>query len=752
MKRYATLGLVFATFFAGLLIGREYFPKRSNSGADQPDPGSGSSKKQLFSEHRPSGSRSSASKDGKSSPSDDRTTNPATGAPTVTELLELVDTRDPFTTNNHLNGALGMLGIEQLEALLAGFEDVPVSDPRFYTARAAVFNHMAKADPAHTFAFTASHPDKTFRSSFIPIAARALAEVDLAAARRALADLDDKNLRNAARASVIGAAIKNSPLLIAELLDEADDSTPAHQTFLSPYSSPYLWSSVSPFGSTGYTVFQSNTSQLVGQWAERDPAAAEAYARGISDSGKRIAALGAIAQTMAQKDPEAALAWARALDKSDGQQNAIVSVVGVMAQKDPEQVSGLIDELVTPQQRSSLLQTIASQWIQKDPEAGMAWLESLPSSQARAYAYNSAIYQVMQQDPDRAIELVDKIPLNNRNHMIPQLASSWAQKDLPAAREWVMSLESNEQNNALNSMFGTWAKEDPASAIEFLESDASADLQYRSNLFSTLTGQWAIDDRGAALDWAQGIEDETTRRSALGGIYNQWAGSSPEEAAAHLAELGDPVARETLISSLAGQWSNNDPEAALAWFDQLPAEDRDQVGGNIAQSLSYAMPDKAAEWFDRLVDAAAGDEEKLRSMAHSASNIASQWAQHDPQAAVQWADGLEDPQMRSDALGRVASTWVQFDPLGTSTWLREIPEGDVRDNAAEQLVSQISHHQPAAAFEWAESISDPDKRFNSVRNVFNNWRHRDKAAAKAAFESLTGLTPEQHEQLGRQFR
>ena len=89
---------------------------------------------------------------------------------------------------------------------------------------------------------------------------------------------------------------------------------------------------------------------------------------------------------------------------------------------------------------------------------------------------------------------------------------------------------------------------------------------------------------------------------------------------------------------------------------------------------------------------------------------------------------------------------------GTSEWLREIPAGDVRDNAAEQLVRQISHHQPASAFEWAESIGDPTKRFNSVRNVFNNWRHRDKKAAQEAFESLTDITPEQREQLGRHFK
>ena len=746
MRLYPTLALVLVTFAAGLWFGREFFPnngKGSNSPAEEKL--AKTEKKRLFADRNGLGG-------GAGTKASKRNTAAAASASSVAEVLDQVDPNDALATSNRLREALGELGSAELEGLLVGMEGVPATDPRFYTARTAVFNYLAAADPARTVQFCLEHTDKAFRDSFTGMALRALALTDLPAARAALEQIEDKNLRKRAHGSIISAAFKSNPAMVAQLLDENDDMLPAYHSY-SPYSygfDPFGSSYISSYG--GYTVLHTNNSQLIGQWADENPAAAEAYARGIEDSAKRSAALGAIAASLARRDPDGALDWARALQKSDGRDNAVLSVVGLLAQKDPQHVAGMLDELATPQQRSSMISTIASQWVQKDQAAALAWLDGLPGNRARAQAYNSVIYQITQSDPQSAATIFDKLPLNNRNHMASNIASTWAQQDLAAARDWVLGLDAGSRNNALNSMFTTWAKEDSAGAIDFLINSAESHVQNRTGLFSTMSAQMALDDRGTAIEWAQGLEEKDTRRSAFGGIYNQWAASNAEEVAAHLESVDDPLERETLLSSLANQWASRDPDAAFAWFEQLPAADLDEAGTTIAQALSYSVPEKAAAWFDQVLASAGGNEEKLSSLNASAASIASQWTAHDPRAAAAWAGELEDESARRDAIGRVASQWMQFDPHGASEWLREMPAGKIRDNAAQQLINQISHRQPAEAFEWAVSISDSKQRFNSVRNVIQSWHHRDKAAAREAFDSLTDITPEQRQKLERHFR
>lgn len=742
MKHYPILAIVVVVALAvGLLLGREYFPKPvAAAGAQEANTKNGRPGKSLFDDRGRSGGDTGGG-------SARRSTTAAASAASLADLFEMVDTGDTFATANRLRDALENRSAQELESLLVGLEDHPVTDPKLHSARSAIFNYFALADPARAVAFTLEHPEKAFRLAFTSMAIKALALSDLGAAKEALDQIDDRNLRIGARNALITVAIETDPGAVASLL--SDEDNPSAVNIWSSYGS---YGFGGPFGGDyygGYPVFQSNNSGLIGQWALKNPLAAETYAREIEDPNKRSAALGAIAQSRAQEDPEGALAWARALDKADGKDNAVMSVLGVMLQSDPQRVAGMLGELDSLQQRSSLISGIANSWIKQDRAAGLAWLESLPSSQARAQAYNSALYQLTQQDPVAATGLLDKLPLNSRAQAIPNIASQWAQKDFAAARDWVTGLDDPVAFTAgLDSIFAQWSKDSPGEALDFLESSPRINEQKRSSLYTTLAGQWAQQDQAAALEWAQGIADEAGRRSALSGLYNGWATRDPAEAAVRFETVIDPVERQALLNSLANQWVSRDSQAAMEWFGNLDEADRSTIGSSMVQNLSYSDPQGAAAWYDRMVAEGALTSE----IQHSASNIAAQWTQHDPVAAADWAGQLEDEQARKNAVESVTASWIQFDPIGVSAWVSELPAGELRDGAAERIVNQVIHVDPASAFDWAQAISDEQKRFQATRNVVRQWANREKEAARQAVAGATDLSAEQRQQLQDQLK
>ena len=184
-------------------------------------------------------------------------------------------------------------------------------------------------------------------------------------------------------------------------------------------------------------------------------------------------------------------------------------------------------------------------------------------------------------------------------------------------------------------------------------------------------------------------------------------------------------------------------ERGLQWYDQLAGKDRASVGSAVLRTLARSLPQQAAERFDLMVADGDADEQQLRDIGPT---IASQWSQHDPVAAAEWATQITLESERLKAVENVTSSWIQFDPLAVSEWIAELPGGDLRDGAAKQLVTQVATSDPASAFEWAQSISAPDDRFSATQTVVNRWKHVDEESARAAI-ARANVTAEQRQLL-----
>lgn len=358
----------------------------------------------------------------------------------IKALLDLVSPGDQFGTNRNLGKALEKFDASALLGSLNDLEASSKDDPKFYQTRTQIFNHLALADPSLAFETLMSGDDKNFRHSQIGNVIRYLAKENFSAARAAVESIADKTLLSIAQSTLLNSAIEYAPQSIPELLAETKQVN-AYQYSMNIGS----WQSHG-FDNWGHQAYYPTVNQnsVISQWAVKDLAAAEAYARGIEESGARASALAQIAAVRSKKDPEGALAWAESLTDTKERQQAMTSALQAMAAKDPHRVAGMLDSLTDPNIKRSLISTVAHSLLASDRAAGLAWIawiDTLPTGSTKSQALSSAIQQIAQEDPRSAVALLDKLPPNARKQNLNQLAQAWAQKDLKGAKAWITSIQ-----------------------------------------------------------------------------------------------------------------------------------------------------------------------------------------------------------------------------------------------------------------------------------------------------------------------
>ncbi|MCW1921049.1 hypothetical protein OKA05_00690 [Luteolibacter arcticus] len=167
----------------------------------------------------------------------------------------------------------------------------------------------------------------------------------------------------------------------------------------------------------------------------------------------------------------------------------------------------------------------------------------------------------------------------------------------------------------------------------------------------------------------------------------------------------DPAAREKAV-------------AAVAW-------DAIDVDRELAQQAFAAL--------------APGGEEARRLIAHFAMRL----ADTDPEAALEWARGLEQPAERDDALGRVAAVISATDPQRAAALaLEEVPEGPLRDRTVVQVVQRWSQSAPADAGKWVAALPAGRARSAALEHLAGTWSAADAPAFAAWASKQEPVLPE----------
>jgi len=153
-----------------------------------------------------------------------------------------------------------------------------------------------------------------------------------------------------------------------------------------------------------------------------------------------------------------------------------------------------------------------------------------------------------------------------------------------------------------------------------------------------------------------------------------------------------------------------------------PEERANAVAAIVWDSLELD-PKLAADAFQQLTPGAA---QRVRLVQHLAMRL----AEEDVDAAIKWADALENPDEISFAYGKIALVIAETDPERAANLLSESGiAGREFDVALVQVIQRWAAAKPADAAAWVVLFDAGEARTASMNTVVSLWAKSDAPAA-----------------------
>jgi hypothetical protein len=219
-------------------------------------------------------------------------------------------------------------------------------------------------------------------------------------------------------------------------------------------------------------------------------------------------------------------------------------------------------------------------------------------------------------------------------------------------------------------------------------------------------------DAQNAFAWANSMNDHD-RPIAYEAIACAWSQCDPKCAAQWAVAIqDDPLAKRGLMNVAFGNWAERDPNAASAFAATLGQADQTYAIPPIAWAWAAAKPNDAMQWADSLND------EDLRDLAkHAVLGI---WAKNEPDVAALWASQQPEGFARADYVRTIAEIWIKQEGNGAIEWISKLQPGPSRDAGFDFIAEKFSVGNPSLAAEWAKGIDRPELRDARLQQIAAN--------------------------------
>jgi hypothetical protein len=233
----------------------------------------------------------------------------------------------------------------------------------------------------------------------------------------------------------------------------------------------------------------------------------------------------------------------QALDtKSAHESGHILAIRAALEMTDPERAPALIEPLrawvrenpqsalqwvatLSSPDREMLHSQIVQVWTEVDSTAALQWASLKADAAERAESVGAVCLQLAQKSPVQAIAAAERYGLADSGHgAMENLATQWAQQDLPAAKVWVDQQPQGELHDELVSRVAQIeAGAAPAAAARWMLGRLSPGAAQDEAALSILH-QWGTKDLAAAARWVNQFPEGALRNRAeaeLAGIANR---------------------------------------------------------------------------------------------------------------------------------------------------------------------------------------------------------------------------------------
>lgn len=223
--------------------------------------------------------------------------------------------------------------------------------------------------------------------------------------------------------------------------------------------------------------------------------------------------------------------------------------------------------------------------------------------------------------------------------------------------------------------FARWAEVDPEAALRFTK---ASDTQFHRTALQSVITTIAIKDAAYALKEAKQIQNPTLSLQIKSQVMGTMAASHPDVWISEI--LSDPnyATQYGYVGNYVSQWFEQNPEAAIARINKLPAH---LVKNSVAQ-------------------------------------IGTAWASKDSTAALQWANRLESPQMKNQAVASIVSVIAKNHPEKAIALIENMP-GGARNIALSSIYRTMAKTDPMGAFEQALALPHSADRYAALNSILN---------------------------------
>lgn len=219
------------------------------------------------------------------------------------------------------------------------------------------------------------------------------------------------------------------------------------------------------------------------------------------------------------------------------------------------------------------------------------------------------------------------------------------------------------------------------------------------------------------------------RMLAMNLLFSRWAENDPKGSWERSQQMGFPEMFMARAGAVSG-WAASNPEALAQEYSNNPDEFGMGPGGRgqgdtaamIAGEWAKQNPEAALKWAQTLDD---------REAADAISGVFSELSQQDPQEALRMAATLDD-NARGDAYESIAASWAISDYAAADQWINSLSEGQGKVRFA--AIESLANASPSQAARETTKLPAGEERDELVAEVSREWARQD---APAAFEWLT---------------
>jgi hypothetical protein len=427
---------------------------------------------------------------------------------------------------------------------------------------------------------------------------------------------------------------------------------------------------------------------------------------------------------MTGTSPEDALRQALAFDSQESRYRTVQNVGAVWASSDPQGAFAAAASIRELALRSAYQRMVLRTWAMSDPETMLSRFATLDGTSQQQLLDVLGFERTLDVlEPMRMIEFANVLAYPAARRLRRLGLQRLAERDPLDAIAVADRLAAStaERNELYSAIAAGYARVDPTGAVHWARRVGAPGL-----MTTVLSGVAQIDIH-AALDHALALDDDRQRIESFHHVIHHALANAAEPVqdhiriAARLLAMDDTEFRSSALSSLVSIWGMIDARAAFGWMTSTADRIDPALFGSLAQPLAARDLTLAISSIDRVPDAARDT---------WAGNVATRYAQLDPDGATAWALSRRGQPGYEAALRAVVDHAGGRRIHALASAVADLDGASPHAAAAvSNLLYLLMQEHAAEGAAWVSTIRDQMLQATAASRVAGEWHSKDPAAA-----------------------